>query len=105
MKKIVILLACGLVAPALVSPNLAHAGRVGRRQVRQQKRIHQGIMSGELTRRETGALEREQHHIQRAKRVALRDRQVTPREGFRIDRMQDRASRHIYRLKHNDISR
>jgi hypothetical protein len=89
----------------LVSADSSLAGRVGKRQIRQQKRIHQGIRSGELTRGETRGLQREQRQIQRAKRVSLSDGTFTPRERLRSERAQDRASTHIYRVKHNDASR
>jgi hypothetical protein len=38
-------------------------------------------------------------------RRVWRDGQLTPREGARMHRAQDRASRHIYRSKHNRRSR
>ncbi|NIQ37879.1 MAG: hypothetical protein GTN81_04725 [Proteobacteria bacterium] len=104
MKKLVTTVIL-LMIIGLVSADLALAGRVGKRQIRQQKRIHQGIRSGELTRGETRVLQREQRHIQRAKRFSRSDGTVTPQERLRLERAQDRASIHIYRAKHNDVSR
>jgi hypothetical protein len=89
----------------LISVEAAMAGRVGNRQIRQQKRIHQGIHSGELTGREVRALQREQRHVQRSKRRAWSDGELTPGERIRLEHKQDRASRHIYRFKHNEIDR
>ncbi|MCL5966364.1 MAG: hypothetical protein M1550_04005 [Deltaproteobacteria bacterium] len=74
---------------------------VEQRQENQQKRIGQGIPSGELTPRETIRLEREQAGIERAERRAEADGTVTPKERVRLKRKQDKASRDIYRLKHN----
>lgn len=79
----------------------AMAGLVSHRQIHQQERIGQGIHSGELTGGEVRALEREQRHIQYSKESALSDGVVTPGERARLHSQQDRASQHIYRLKHN----
>ena len=83
----------------------AMAGRIGRRQVRQHERIRQGVNSGQLTCRETRMLMREQRRIQKAKIRAFHDGELTPRERLRIEKKLDVASRHIYRLKHNDHAR
>ncbi|RLB14961.1 MAG: hypothetical protein DRG63_07660 [Deltaproteobacteria bacterium] len=95
----------GCLLALFVFCDVALAGRVVRRQVRQQKRIYQGVASGELTYRETRRLEREQVRIQRTKRRAWSDGQLTPRERVHLELMQDKASADIYRLKHNDIQR
>ncbi len=78
---------------------------VRNRQIRQQHRITQGVRSGELTSGETRRLEREQGRIQADKLNAKADGTVTPRERARLHQEQDRASRDIYRLKHNDRTR
>ena len=100
MKKMIVgLTLIGLVAVFGISS--ASAGRVGERQIYQGRRIHQGIHSGALTRNETRYLAREQHRIQHAKRHAWYDGRLTHRERVRLEKMQNRSSRHIYRLKHN----
>ncbi|RMG60594.1 MAG: hypothetical protein D6713_02445 [Deltaproteobacteria bacterium] len=104
MKKLLGILLAAVFTVTLVSPALA-IGPVGKRQIRQQKRIHQGIRSGQLTPREAFRLEKEQVRIQRTKRRFLSDGDLTCRERVRLHMMQDRASRHIYRLKHNDRTR
>ena len=105
MKKIGIMLVVLVVITGLVYIDVALAGGVGKRQVRQQERILQGIETGELTRAEAGCLKREQRHIQRQKRTAWSDGELTRQERLRLERKQDRASRHIYRAKHNNITR
>lgn len=100
MKKLAILAVAAV--STLLKVDAALAGRVKNRQVRQQKRIHQGVHSGELTKRETVRLNREQRHISRAKKRAWSDGELTPRERARLEKKQDRASRHVYRAKHND---
>ncbi len=100
MKKLAIVMVAMVFA--LVTVDAALAGRVKNRQVKQQKRIHQGVNSGELTRRETVRLKKEQRHINRAKKRALSDGELTRKERIRLEKKQDRASRHVYRAKHNE---
>ena len=70
-------------------------------QVRQQKRIYQGVRSGELTHREFRGLEREQYRIQREGQHFKSDGNFTPRGRARIKRKLNQASRDIYRQKHD----
>ncbi len=101
MKKIVIFLSV-MLAFSYLSIDFVYAGRAGNRQVKQQKRIHQGLKSGELTKKEALRLEREQRRIQKTKQEAIKDGELTPQEQLRLERQQNRANRHIYRLKHNE---
>ena len=79
--------------------------RIDRREARQNARIHQGVRSGELTRGEAMRLRAGERHIDRIEDRAKADGRVTPRERARIDRAQNRESRQIWRLKHNDRTR
>ena len=101
MKKLAILTVI-IMIPLFISVDMTQAGRAGNRQVKQQKRIHQGLKSGELTPKEALQLEREQRRIQKTKQVALKDGKVTPKERLRLERQQNKANMRIYRLKHND---
>ena len=76
---------------------------VNHRQKTQQRRIVRGVRSGQLTRPEARRLERQQARIQRTKRrdKMMHGGKVTPAEKKHLNRMQNRASRHIYRVKHN----
>lgn len=74
---------------------------VEKRQQLQQERIGRGIESGQLTPREAVRLERQQAGIERAERRAGADGKITPKERARLHRKQDRASRRIYREKHD----
>ncbi|MEL6673438.1 MAG: hypothetical protein AAFR61_14635 [Bacteroidota bacterium] len=78
---------------------------VKRSQIKQQKRIYQGVAQGELTKKETIRLQKQQRNIQRTKRVAKRDGVVTPKEKAVIRHKQARASRNIYRQKHDGQKR
>ncbi len=105
MKKIGIMMMVVLVTGGLIFADSAMAGKVGKRQFNQQKRICRGIQSGELTRYEGCTLEREQRRIQRYKRLAWSDGTLTRKERICLEKQQDRANRHIWRKKHNNRER
>jgi len=93
-----------LAAVAAAAPVLAGDPAmpgVDRRQRIQQERIGKGIESGSVTPGEAIRLEREQAGIERAERRAEADGVVTRKERMRLHRGQNRASRHIYREKHD----
>jgi hypothetical protein len=79
--------------------------RVTQKQINQQARIHQGVKSGELTRREAVRLEAQQAKIQHKKRVAKADGVVTPRERVDIRTDQRQANRTIRRNKNDEQKR
>lgn len=99
MKKIIIA-AMALVMASTV-PGLAQTYRSEGREHRQDHRIVRGIVQGELTPREFRNIKRQQHRIDRAQRNAARDGYVTRAERRKLERMQDRASRNIYRKSNN----
>lgn len=76
---------------------------VGKRAVNQQRRIGQGVKSGQLTPRETQNLERKEAAVNREVR---RDRaanggRLTPAEKAKVNRQDNKLSHQIYRDKHN----
>ncbi|MBI5584327.1 MAG: hypothetical protein HY892_10915 [Deltaproteobacteria bacterium] len=71
------------------------------RENRQQRRIHQGVRSGEITPGEYHALRHEQGAIERYRRRAWADGRLSAGEAGRLHQMQDRAGHHIFRAKHN----
>ncbi len=103
MKKVtVIAITCVfLVAGLMVFCQSAHAGYFKHRQIRQQRRIYNGVRNGSINCWELKRLEREQYRIAREKRRMLADGYFTSREKFRLERHMDRASWHIYKAKHN----
>lgn len=105
MKRIHTIIAVTAAASMFFATTAFAVERPGKRQVRQQTRIHQGVKSGEVTKKEYRHLERQQTRIQRSKRQAWSDGQLTAKERVRLERQQDKASRHIYRAKHNDADR
>ena len=76
--------------------------RVQKREKRQQKRIEQGVKSRELTPGETRRLEAQEGRIKADEMNAKSDGKVTPAERRKLNREQNRESRRIYRMKHNN---
>jgi hypothetical protein len=74
---------------------------VDQRQQNQQRRINQGVASGEVTRVEAAKLRSEQRQIRRAERRAKADGKVTKKERANLQRDQNQASRKIRRQKHD----
>ena len=79
----------------------AQAGRVLRRERRQQGRIEEGEKSGELTQGEANRLEKGEGRIEKSREAALSDGHMDKSERQHLRRMENRESRRIYRDKHN----
>lgn len=75
--------------------------RIDQRQANQEKRIDQGIASGELTRREARRMNRQQAAVDQAENQAKSDGTVTAQERRRLHKAQNATSRHIHRQKHD----
>jgi hypothetical protein len=90
-------------ALAVLLATSAFAGHPDARECNQQRRIEQGVRSGELNRRETRRLEGREMHIDRevARDRARNDGTLTGRERAKVERQQNRVSRSIYREKHD----
>lgn len=99
LLSVMFVLALGITVSAQTTPS------VDRREHRQQRRIHQGVKSGSLTRREAARMERQQARTRRLEARAKSDGTVTRRERARLQRRENRTSRHIYRQKHDNQNR
>ena len=75
--------------------------RIDQRQVEQQKRIDQGVASGQLTPKEAAGLQKRETKIANDEAAAKADGKVTAKERRKLDREQDRASKAIYKQKHD----
>jgi hypothetical protein len=75
---------------------------IQKRMENQENRIEQGVKSGQLTPREAGKLETEQARIQQNEERMKADGKLTAGERERLTRQQNKASKDIYRLKHNN---
>jgi len=102
LKKNIIIV--GIIS-SIVTTTAALAGietpRVDQRQINQEHRIQQGIGSGRLTQGEANSLEAQQNRIDNAESRMKGDGVVTRGERLRLTHRQNKASRNIYRKKHN----
>lgn len=97
-KPFVVALAAFIALPVFAQANTPG---IDQRQENQERRIEQGIASGQLTARETMRLERGQERVERMEDRAKADGVVTVRERARIQHAQNVESRRIYRQKHD----
>jgi hypothetical protein len=74
---------------------------VDQRQDNQKDRIEGGVKSGELTRRETRKLAKDQRELKRMERRAKADGEVTNKERARLQQKENQNSRAIRRQKHD----
>jgi hypothetical protein len=96
-KILLSLAAVGAAAAAIPAD-----ARINQRQHHQADRIGQGVRSGSLTPHETAGLARQQASIARYEARSRADGPgLTSQERARIEYKQDRASRNIYRQKHD----
>src|SRR5689334_5431437 len=93
-----------LGAAVCATPLLSYSKTINQREHREQVRINQGIRSGELTRPEARRLEAEQAKIRVDERFARQDG-LTVKERERLQRELERASKDIYRQKHDKQDR
>ena len=75
--------------------------RIDQRQANQERRIDQGVQSGQLNQKEAARLEKGQARVQKMEDKAVADGKVTARERRRIERTQDKQSRKIARERHD----
>jgi hypothetical protein len=87
-------------APAVPKDPLA-TPRIDQRQANQEKRIEQGVTSGQLTPRETNRLERKEDRIAHAEQRAKSDGVVTGQERKHLTKMENHTGRDIRREKHD----
>ena len=86
-----------LAVPA-VAQNTAD---VVQRDVNQQKRIEQGLQSGQLTTKEAAKLEKGEARIEKMEQRADADGKMTDAEKRRIEQAENKESQQIYQDKHN----
>jgi uncharacterized membrane protein YebE (DUF533 family) len=103
MKKLIILGAFILTAGLMNAQT--QTKKANQRQVNQKERTKQGVKSGELTKKETKQVVRQQRDIRRTKKAAKADGVVSKKEKAVINSKQNAASRNIKRKKNNNKSR
>jgi len=100
MKKIIF---AAVVSGIMLVSNIAEAHHRGAHynQHTQNRRISQGVKSGQLTRPEAHRLRAQQNKIRHYKHMAMADGRVTPAERKLISKEQAKANRNIYHQKHD----
>ncbi|MBC7779320.1 MAG: hypothetical protein H7125_04375 [Proteobacteria bacterium] len=89
------LLVIAVTAASCGSAMAQSAADFAERDANQQRRILQGLQSGQLTTEEAARLERSDARIDRVEARSLSDGRLDSREQARIDTLQDRQSREI----------
>ena len=79
----------------------ASTPRIDQREANQQKRIDQGVASGQLTQKEADKLNKQQAGIQKQEDKAKADGVVTKKERAKLTHRQNKADRAIKRNKHD----
>ena len=87
--------------PGLALAQTTSTPRIDQRQANQDKRIEQGVKSGELNKKEAARLEKGQARIQKMENKAMADGKMTKQEKARVEHAQDVESRKIAREKHD----
>ena len=75
--------------------------RLDKREANQQKRIDQGVASGQLTAKETNNLDKREAQLAADEAAAKADGKVTHAERRKLEREANRDSKAIYRQKHD----
>ncbi len=94
-----VITACAL--PGLSLAQTTSTPRIDQRQENQQKRIDQGVKSGELNEKEARRLEKGQAKVQKMENKAMADGTMTNKEKARIEKAQDKQSKKINRETHD----
>jgi len=104
-------IALGIVLAALAVPAFAQSPApardpaatpgIDRRQANQERRIEQGVKSGQITPREAARLEKGQARVERMEARAKEDGKVTKQERARIQHAENVQSRRIAREAHD----
>ena len=100
MKHIIITLTAAFLTASLSNAQTA-TPVIHQTQSVQEKKINQGIKSGEVTRHEATKLNAEQAKINHDKKDAKADGVVTHHEKKAIKREQQHAAKHIHNQKHD----
>lgn len=99
MKIVAVALLAALSLPAFAQTT--STPRIDQRQSNQERRIDQGVQSGQLNQKEAARLDKGQARVQKMENKAVADGKVTAKERRKIERAQDKQSRKIAREKHD----
>lgn len=102
MKKVKVFFASAILFGVSISSTNA---QVKQHAENQQDRIHQGVKSGELTKKEATDVREDQKDLRQDVNLAKYDGHITTGEKKIINKEENQNSREIYRLKHNSRER
>ena len=91
-----------LMAQETVTPK--REAQVERRANRQQKRIAQGVKSGQLTPKETAHLENREAKLNKDIGKAEADGKITKKEQAKLNKEENKDSKKIFNKKHNSTT-
>lgn len=94
-----LLTGAALLAQETVTPK--REAQVEHRAKRQQKRIANGVASGQLTPKETAHLEQREAKLNKDIGKAEADGKITKREQAKLNKEENKDSRKIFNKKHN----
>lgn len=102
MKSILMIgVAATVLTGSLAFAENAETPGIDQRQANQERRIDQGITSGQLNVREANRLDQQQNKVDKMENKAKADGVVTKKERAKLHNAQDRASKNIARQKHD----
>lgn len=90
-----------LAGAAFAQAPAPNTPRVDKREANQQKRIDQGVASGQINQKEAARLENGQARVAATEDKAKADGTVTKNEKAHLTKMQNKQDRHIKREKHD----
>jgi hypothetical protein len=82
-------------------PAPAAQTRIDTREANQDRRINNGVASGQLNQKEAARLEKGQSKVDTMENKALANGSINKREAARIQKAQNKQSKRIYRQKHD----
>lgn len=87
--------------PTPIAKDPTATPNLDKREANQQKRIDQGVASGQLTAREANRLDKREAKLAADEAAAKSDGKVTPSERRKLQHEANRDSKAIYKQKHN----
>ena len=112
MKKLIAFLITGMLAAtafgqSATTPPDKKPLTIRHRKHNQQARIREGVKSGELTRHETGNLEKKEHALNQEERDMrkMNNGKLTAQDRKTLNQQQNHLSKQIYKDKHNKHKR
>jgi hypothetical protein len=104
MKRVIIVnMLIGALLTSTATMSFAAEGKIQQRKENQQKRIAQGVKSGQLTPHETARIENNESKINKEVRQDRKENggNLTNKEKAKVNRQQNKVSKEIYNQKHD----